>query len=84
MGLSAKEVEEALLALTRKERAAVIRRGLQTLENRQPKAARGEIDAAWRVELRKRIDDIESGRVETVSIDASFAAARAAISSLGQ
>ena len=36
-----------------------------------------EVDAAWRSELRRRIDDIESGKVELLDVDESHAQLRA-------
>lgn len=36
-----------------------------------------EVDAAWRTELRRRIDDIESGKVELLDVDESHAQLRA-------
>jgi len=36
-----------------------------------------EIDAAWRAELQRRVDDVESGRVDLVSHDETVALARA-------
>lgn len=78
MALTAIEVEEALLALDRRDRAAVIRRGLQTLEpdDGDPQS---DVAAAWRVELRRRIDEIESGDIETIPFEDAMAGARAAI-----
>lgn len=35
------------------------------------------IDAAWRIELRRRIDDIESGKVKLLDVDKSHAQLRA-------
>ncbi|WP_256837600.1 addiction module protein [Ornithinimicrobium faecis] len=35
-----------------------------------------DVEAAWKIELRHRVDDIESGRVELVSHDATVTMAR--------
>jgi len=35
-----------------------------------------EIDAAWRDEVRRRIDDIESGRVQAIPLEETLAKAR--------
>lgn len=35
-----------------------------------------EIDAAWRDEVRRRIDDIDSGRVQAIPLEETLAKAR--------
>lgn len=67
------QVEEALLALDRADRAAVIQRGLQSLDTDAVSESQAEVDAAWRSELRRRIDDIESGKAQLLSVDEVFA-----------
>ncbi|MBL5972451.1 MAG: addiction module protein [Candidatus Leucobacter sulfamidivorax] len=72
------EVERALLALNHHERAAVIHHGLQSLEDENSiEHDHAEVDAAWRSELRQRIDDIENGKVELLDTDEVFASIRA-------
>jgi putative addiction module component (TIGR02574 family) len=39
-------------------------------------ASQAQVEAAWQVELRRRIDDIESGRVDPVSHSETVALAR--------
>ncbi len=77
MSMNGADVERALLALDQRERAAVIHRGLQSLDPEGSNVAQGEADVAWRTELRRRIDDIESGRVELLDVDESHAQLRA-------
>ena len=36
-----------------------------------------EVDAAWRTELRRRIDDIEAGKIELLDVNESHAELRA-------
>lgn len=75
------EVERALLALAPHDRAAVIQRGLLSLDE----GADGEeadVNAAWRAEFRRRIDDIESGDVAVVSGEESEARVRALLAEL--
>ena len=67
------QVEEALLALDRADRAAVIQRGLQSLDTDAVSESQAEVDAAWRSELRRRIDDIEIGKAQLLSVDEVFA-----------
>jgi hypothetical protein len=72
------EVERALLSLDRRDRAEVLHRGIQSLDvDDQAAEDQAEIDAAWRSELRRRIDDIESGKVELLDVDESHAQLRA-------
>ena len=80
MPMSAARVEEALLALDRRDDAAVVHRGLQTLDPRSDEAPSEEADAAWRDELSRRVDEIESGEVQPLARDEVFGHARAAIS----
>lgn len=70
-------MERALLALDQRDRAAVIHRALQSLSNEDPGVEQGELDAAWRAELRSRIDDIDSGEVGLLDVDESHAQLRA-------
>lgn len=71
------EVEQALLALDQHERAAVLRRGLESLDPEDASIDQAEVDKAWHTELRRRIDDIENGRVALVDLDESHAQLRA-------
>lgn len=70
------EVEEAMLALDRRELAALIHRGIQVLDPGDAEASQDEIDAAWRDELAERIDDIQSGQVHTIPAEDVFARIR--------
>lgn len=76
MSSNAAEVEQALLALDQRDRAAVIHHGLRSLEPEKADTDRCEVDAAWRSELRRRIDDVESGKVELLDVDSSHAELR--------
>lgn len=77
MSMNVAEVERALLALDQHDRAAVIHRGLRSLDAEDSKVDQGEVDAAWRTELRRRIDDIDSGKVELLEVDESHTQLRA-------
>lgn len=78
MSMTVAEVEQALLALDRHDRAEVLHRGIRSLEMDDPFAEeQAEVDAAWRAEFRRRIDDIESGKVELLDADESHAQLRA-------
>lgn len=82
MPMSVAGVERALLALDQHDRAAVIHRGLQSLEAKDNQVDQGEVDAAWRDELRRRIDDIESGTVELLDLDEVHAQIRAELAAM--
>lgn len=78
MSMTVAEVEQALLALDRHDRAEVLHRGIRSLEMDDPVAEeQSEVDAAWRAEFRRRIDDIESGKIELLDADESHAHLRA-------
>ena len=77
MSMNAQEVEQALLALGQDDRAAVIHRGLQSLDADDATVEKAAIDAAWRTELRRRIAEIESGKVELLDAGESHAQMRA-------
>lgn len=77
MSMTVTEVERALLALDRRDRAEVLHRGIRSLDvDNQADSNQTEIDAAWRTELRRRIDDIESGKIELLDVDESHAQLR--------
>lgn len=82
MSMTAAEVEQAMLALDRHEIAALIHRGIQAIDQGDTETPQEEIDAAWRDEIAQRIEDIQSGKVETVPLDESFARARAAVAAM--
>lgn len=79
------EVERALLALSPHDRAAVIHSGLLSLyDGGGVEADKAEVDAAWRAELRRRIDDINSGKIALVSGEESEARIRSLLAELHQ
>ena len=77
MAITAGQIEEAMLALDRRDLAALIHRGIQAPDEGDVTASQDEIDAAWRDEVARRIDDVQSGRVETLPLDESFSRIRA-------
>lgn len=79
------EVEEALLSLDRHDRAAVVQRGMRSLDADEfPEENQAEVDASWRAELRRRISSLESGEVTAVEMDDVHAQIRARLSALHQ
>jgi hypothetical protein len=78
MSMNVAEVERALLSLGRRERAEVLHRGIRSLDvDDHPTEDQAEVDAAWRSELRRRIDDVQSGKVELLDVEESHARLRA-------
>lgn len=84
MSMNVAEVERAMLALDRRDLAAVIHRVLQALDHSDTDEPHEETDAAWHDELGKRIDDIQSGKVETVPAEDVFAHIRAKLAARRQ
>lgn len=77
------EVERALLSLDRRDRAEVLHRGIQSLDmDDQVAEDQAEVDTAWRFEIRRRIDDIESGTVELLDADEVHAQIRAKLDAM--
>lgn len=77
MTMTMAQVEEALMALDRREQAAILQRGIRNLDMRSKDLPQDEVEAAWRDELSKRIDDIRSGAVELLDFDESHRQIRA-------
>ena len=77
MTMTMAQVEEALMALDRREQAAILQRGIRNLDTRSDDLPQDEVEAAWRDELSKRIDDIRSGAVELLDFDESHRQIRA-------
>ncbi len=71
------QVEEAFMALDRRERVAILQRGIRNLDTRSEDLSQAEVEAAWRDELSRRIDDIRSGAVELLDFDESHRQIRA-------
>jgi len=71
------QVEEAFMALDRREQVAILQRGIRNLDTRSEDLSQAEVEAAWRDELSRRIDDIRSGAVELLDFDESHRQIRA-------
>ncbi|MFZ0417130.1 MAG: addiction module protein [Candidatus Sulfotelmatobacter sp.] len=57
------ELLEKALTLSTQERGLLIDRLVETLDN---EPAEEGVEAAWGEEIRRRVDDIRSGRVKTI------------------
>jgi 2,4-dienoyl-CoA reductase-like NADH-dependent reductase (Old Yellow Enzyme family) len=78
---SVAEVLESAKALRRDEVADLAYKLLRVLDGDGEPADQASVDAAWRAEYRRRVDDIESGRVQLVSHAETVAQARAMLAS---
>ncbi len=73
---TARELERACSA--RREQSAILhQRGIRNRETRSEDVPQAEVEAAWRDELSKRIEDIRSGAVELLDFDESHRQIRA-------
>jgi hypothetical protein len=72
------EVERALLALAPADRAAVIERGLLSLDD-VDSADQADIDAAWLAEINHRVDEYTSGNTKLVDADEHFTQLRTSL-----
>lgn len=70
------QVEQALLELAPDDRAAVIERGLLSLDDVDD-TEQVDIDAAWLAEVNRRVDEYVSGDTKLVDADEHFAQIRA-------
>lgn len=72
-------VIEAVLALAPEDRAAVAHQALLSLDADATETDQAEVDAAWRDEIERRVDDALAGRVELVDADEHYAQLRASL-----
>jgi putative addiction module component (TIGR02574 family) len=75
MSTEAEELLSAALALPAEARAALAGQLLESLDDA---ATDDEVEAAWTAEIRRRLDDVDAGRVRPVPWDQAFARLRAA------
>ena len=67
-----RDVEQALLALNRSERAAVIHRGIDSLETTEKVAVDlPEIESAWETETYRRLEQVRTNTVELLDLEES-------------
>ena len=80
MSIAVDQITRAALGLSEYQRAALVGTLLDSLD--EPAADQAGVDAAWTGEIRSRVDDIMSGRVQTLSreqVNARVAASLAAV-----
>jgi putative addiction module component (TIGR02574 family) len=67
MTRNARQVLDAALALSQKERADVAYQLIRSLDGPEPTAEeQAEIAAAWAVEIERRVKEIDDGRAELI------------------
>ena len=66
------ELAQRARALSAEDRARLAEDLLSTLQDKPDP----EVEAAWDAEIRRRIDDIDTGRVATIPADEVFAEVR--------
>lgn len=60
----ASELLQQALSLSSRERGLLIDRLIESLDQRPPDA---EVDKLWADEIKRRVDDVRSGRVEMIA-----------------
>lgn len=81
MGSDIAEVLETAKALRRDQIADLAHELLRVLDADDASIDQADIDAAWRQEIHRRVDELESGTVKLVDHDETVAAARAILAS---
>jgi putative addiction module component (TIGR02574 family) len=76
MNATLEQISESALKLSTKDRAALTRALLQSLEE-EPADDPAEVEQAWHDEVTRRVEEIKSGRVKGVPAEEVFAQLRA-------
>ena len=78
MNGNAKRVLDAALALPEKKRAHIAYRLIRSLDGPEPTPSeQAEIDAAWEVEVERRMTEIDEGKAELIPYENVMAEIRA-------
>jgi putative addiction module component (TIGR02574 family) len=75
MTRKAQVIAEQIATLSKKERAEIAYQILKDLDG-VPEASTVEINAAWEIEIERRIADVESGKVKLIDGDKVMAQVR--------
>jgi putative addiction module component (TIGR02574 family) len=76
MKATLEKVTQEALSLSMDDRAALTRILIKALDSEAPDEST-EMEKAWKAEVERRVDEIESGRVKTVPAEEVFAKLRA-------
>lgn len=77
MAQNVEEVLESAKSLTRDQMADLAYQLLRALDDDVAEVDQVRVDAAWRAEFRRRVDEVESGRVQLVDHEQTVSDARA-------
>ncbi len=69
MTVAAQKIVKQALALSEGERALVVSELLKSIPSDSDALSQAEWDAAWKVELERRIEEMESGEDSSVPLD---------------
>ena len=72
-----KNLTEKALALPRKARASLAQLLIKSLNDPEEELTPREWDRVWKAELKKRIEEVRSGKVKTIPADGVMAELRA-------
>lgn len=77
MARSINELEKEVFALPSEDRARIAADLIRSLDNDGEPLSREEWEAAWAEEIRRRLEDIQEGRVELLDAEQVMAELRA-------
>jgi len=75
------ELEREMLSLPASERARLARRLIESLDPEGHERDQAPVEAAWRAEIERRLEEIDRGVVETIPAAEALAAMRALLRS---
>ena len=84
MSMSADELRKHLMELPARERAELAYEMLESIEEDELDDDPAEVEASWAEEIKRRVDDLDAGRVELIPSEAVFAKARAIVEAAAQ
>jgi putative addiction module component (TIGR02574 family) len=79
MSMSIDEIRRHLMELPRHERAELAYELLDSVSDDELDEDPAEVEAAWALEIKRRIDEYDAGLVESIPAEEVFAKARALV-----
>lgn len=77
MGMSLQDLREQMMELPPDQRVELAHELFESVDDDELDEDPAAVEAAWAEEIRRRVDDLDAGRVETVPSSEVFAKARA-------
>jgi putative addiction module component (TIGR02574 family) len=74
--MTIEQLERQLLELPANERARIARRLIESLDDPADKVDEGAVETAWKVEIERRIEQMDRGEVEMIPAEEVFAKIR--------